>query len=539
MRSRIIISNVNMDALPRLNKVLQDTKLNVGFNTWSQYVLNPKEYCLSGYDGIIILLDGAALYQEYRSSDEVESLFLQIESFAKQNRSTKIYISDITCKSDGLVMDQAYYKKVEYEYQVNKIIYTTISHESNIVLFPLKHIIEKMGEDKAYSNQMLYMSSCPYSLSALNIIATELSRVDIYRDTVRKKCLLLDLDNTLWGGVIGEEGLDGIELSDVKEGRRYYDFQQKILEIKQTGVILAVVSKNNKEDVMPVFEKKDMLLKENDFVALKLSWNRKSDSIRELAEELNIGLDSMVFIDDNPVERDEIKTVLPEVEVCVFPEDTMELEQFARNIYETFFYIDKLSEEDRKKTEMYHANQSRSYVRKHISDINDFIKALEMQIIVSEAKEIHIQRVAQLTQKTNQFNTTTKRYSENEIANMIHSEDHKVFVGHVKDKYGDNGIAVVCILLLDGEKVYVDDFLMSCRVMERKVEYAFLRAIEKRLYELGFHELHADFFRTTKNVPAEKFYEKYGFDALQGSKYIKKIECTEEFAFIKIRYEED
>jgi len=527
-----------MDTLPKLNKVLQDTRLNVGFNTWSQYVLNPEEYCLSDYDGMVILLDGTALIQEYRSPDEVESLLLQIESFAKQNRSTKIYISNITCKNDELVIGQVHCEKEEYEYLVNKMIYTIASREPNIVVFPLKQIIERMGEDKAYSNQMFYMSSCPYSLNALRIIAAELSRVEIYRDTVRKKCLLLDLDNTLWGGVIGEDGLNGIELSDTKSGRRYYDFQKRILEIKQTGVILAAVSKNNKEDVMPVFEKKNMLLKENDFVALKLGWNRKSDSIRELAEELNIGLDSMVFIDDNPVERNEIKTVLPEVEVCDFPEDTMELERFARNIYETFFYIDKPSEEDRKKTEMYHANQRRNYVRKHISDINDFIKALEMQLIVSEAKENHIQRVAQLTQKTNQFNTTTKRYSENEIAQMIHSEKYKVFVGRVKDKYGDNGIAVLCILLLDEKKAYIDEFLMSCRVMERKVEYAFLRAIEKKLYEFGFHELHAYFFKTTKNVPAEKFYEKYGFDVLQDGKYIKKIECPEESAFIKIRYGE-
>lgn len=539
MRSRIIISNVTMDALPKLNKVLQDTKLNVGFNTWSQYVLSPKEYRLSDYDGMIILLDGAALFQEYRSPDEVEDLLLQMESFAKQNRSTKIYISDITCKNDGLTMDQVHYEKAEYEYLINKMIYTIASHEPNIVVFPLKHIIEKMGEDKAYSNQMLYMSSCPYSLNALSIIAAELSRVEIYCDTVRKKCLLLDLDNTLWGGVIGEDGLDGIELSDTKAGRRYYDFQKRILEIKQTGIILAAVSKNNREDVIPVFQKKNMLLKEVDFVALKLSWNRKSDSIRELAEELNIGLDSMVFIDDNPVERDEVKTVLPEVEVCDFPEDTMELERFARNIYETFFYVDKPSEEDRKKTEMYQANQRRSYVRKHISDINDFMKALEMQLIVSEAKENHIQRVAQLTQKTNQFNTTTKRYSENKIAKMIHSENYKVFIGHVKDKYGDNGIAALCILLLDGKKVYVDEFLMSCRVMERKIEYAFLSAIEKRLYELGFHELHAEFIKTMKNVPAEKFYEKYGFDVLEDGRYIKKIECPRESAFIKIRYGED
>lgn len=539
MKNRIIISNVTMDALPKLNKVLQDTRLNVGFNTWTQYVLSPDVYCLSDYDGVIILLDGGVLFQEYGNPDEVERILLQIVYFAKQNRSIKIYISDITCKNDGLVIDQIHYNKAEYEYLVNKSIYTMASQESNIVVFPLKHIIEKVGEDRAYSNQMFYMSSCPYSLNTLNIIASQISRMEIYRDTVRKKCLLLDLDNTLWGGVIGEDGLEGIELSDTKEGRRYYDFQKRLLEIKNTGVILAAVSKNNKEDVMPVFLKRNMLLKENDFVALKLNWNRKSDSIRELAEELNIGLDSMVFIDDNPIERDEVKTALPEVEVCNFPDDTMELERFACNIYETFFYIDKPSEEDQKKTEMYHANRRRSYVRKQTYNINDFLKELEMEIIVFEAKENHIQRVAQLTQKTNQFNMTVKRYSENEIAKMLYSEKYKIFVGHVKDKYGDNGIAVLCILLLEEKKVYVDEFLMSCRVMERKVEYAFLGAVEKRLYELGFYELYADFFKTTKNVPAEKFYKEYGFDALQDGKYLKKIECPEESAFIKIRYEED
>lgn len=542
MKNRIILSNVNLNALPKLNKVMKNTDLGVGFNTWSQYVLNPEEYCLSDYDGIIILLDGNALFHEYRDPGEVESLLLQIEVFAKQNRSTKIYMSDITCKNDRLVIDQIYCEKAEYEYLVNKIIYAMASYVSNIVIFPLKHIVQQMGENKAYSNQMLYISSCPYSLNALRIVAAELSQVEIYREDVRKKCLLLDLDNTLWGGVIGEDGLYGIELSDNGAGRRYYDFQRKILEIKQTGIILAIVSKNNKEDVMPVFRQKSMLLKENDFVALKINWNRKSDSIRELAEELNIGLDSIVVIDDNPVEREEIRNALPEVEVCDFPEDTMELEQFAQNVYETFFYIDKPSEEDRGKTEMYHANQRRSHVRKQVSDMNDFIRALEMQITVSEANEDHVQRVAQLTQKTNQFNTTTKRYSESEIAKMIHSEKYKVFVGRVKDKYGDNGIAALCILLLDKKRAYVDEFLMSCRVMERKVEYAFLGAIEKRLYELGYHVLYANFVKTAKNLPAEKFYGKYGFTALQDGRdgeYVKEIVCPDNFALIKIYFEEN
>lgn len=537
--NRIVISNVNMDALPKLNKALHGTRLNIGFNTWSQYVLNPEEYCLSDYDGIIILLDGSTLFQEYRNSDEVENLLFRVELYAKENRSTKIYISDVVCKNDRLTIDQVYCEKAKYEYVVNKMIYAMASREANIVVFPLKSIIREIGEEKAYSNQMLYMSSSPYSLNALRSIATVLSQMEIYRNTARKKCLVLDLDNTLWGGVIGEDGLDGIELSNDKAGRRYYDFQRKILEIKQTGIILAIVSKNNKDDVMPVFDKKSMLLKENDFVALKLSWNRKSDSIRELAEELNIGLDSMVFIDDNPIERNEIKTVLPEVEVCEFPDDTMELEKFARYIYDTFFYIDKPSEEDQKKTEMYHANQRRNYIHKHISDINDFIEALQMQIIVSEAKENHIQRVAQMTQKTNQFNTTTKRYSENDIAKMILSDNYKIFVGHVKDKYGDNGIVVLCILLLHGKEVYIDDFLMSCRVMERKVEYAFLRAVERKLYEFGFRDFYADFIKTMKNVPAEKFYEKYGFDKLNNGKYFKKIEYSEEFPFINIIYGEE
>ena len=520
----IILSNVTLNMLPRMVKMLKGVKVGEGFNNWIQYVLNPDAYDLSSNDQIFIILDGESLRVDYPDAKEVVSLLGSVARYASAHQKTKIYLSNIQCNELSMVSSSEYHLIESYEAAVNTAVTKFAGSNSNIVLFPLKQIILCSGLESMYSDKMKYMSSCPYSMAGLKKIADNIAKLCCFRSETRKKCLILDMDNTLWGGAIGEEGVDGIELSDHKEGARFYDFQKRILEIKKTGIILAVVSKNNLEDVLPVFNRRDMLIKKDDLVALKLSWEPKSVVIRQLATDLNIGLDSMVFVDDNPIEREEVKREIPDINVPEFPTDTTSLSDFGLQLYNQYFYTDRILDEDIKKTAMYQANAERGELRRSVGSLDDFIKSLNMNLVISIDNDESVPRVAQMTQKTNQFNETTRRYSEADIEGFMQSEDYHVITGKVSDRFGDNGIVVLCIVKLDGTVASIDEFLMSCRVMGRKVEYEFLKRIETFLAEKGYKELKAEYIPTAKNSPASEFYSTYGFKEVSDKKYFKKCE---------------
>jgi FkbH-like protein len=324
----------------------------------------------------------------------------------------------------------------------------------------------------------------------------------------RKKCMVLDLDNTLWGGVVGEVGMEGIELSDYKEGARYKDFQKKLKEIKDLGIILAVVSKNNFDDAIKVIrEHKHMVLKEEDFVALKINWDLKSQNIRDLSEELNIGLDSIVFIDDNPVERESVKRELPEVTVPGFPQDTSELLNFAVELYHNYFYTLDITDEDTVKTEIYRQNMKRRDAQKSSASYEDFLKSLETKIEIRRISAENVQRAAQLTQKTNQFNLTTKRYSEQELLALIDEEGFEGFVAYVSDRFGDNGmVSVVITKRKTDTEIELDTFLLSCRVMGRFIEEQIIGFIEDLYKKSGYKRLVTYYKPTEKNAPVKDFF---------------------------------
>ena len=533
----LLLSNVTMNMITKMNPEFKKVDVNDGYDTWVQYLLNPSFYNLDAYHCIIILLDGGRLFNEYGNANTMKETLDIIDSFAKNNLQFKIYLSSIDCYKNEIFSLLGYQEEEKFEYETNKKIYSISERNDNVVIFPLKQIAKEMGTEGFYSSKMSYLSSCPYSLKALKEIASSLSMLDVFNSKPRKKCLILDLDNTLWGGVIGEDGVEGIELSDHNEGRRFFDFQKTILQIKNTGIILAIVSKNNLKDVEPVFEKSEMLLKESDFLVLKIGWENKSDYIREIAFELNIGLDSMVFVDDNPVEREQVKREIPEVVVPDFPIDTTDLSLFGKQLYFKYFYIDKALTEDINKTEMYKANIERKKLRSEIKNIDDYIKSLCINLRISKDIRTAIPRIAQMTQKTNQFNLTTKRYSEKDIDSFISDSSYQVFTGTVTDKFGNNGMTILCIIKIIEEIAYIDEFLMSCRVMGRKIEYTFLQYVENILFNNGVELLKAKYIRNEKNAPAAVFYENYGFNSDDGENYSKKTENKSIPELMKIEYD--
>lgn len=323
----------------------------------------------------------------------------------------------------------------------------------------------------------------------------------------RKKCLVLDLDNTLWGGILGEDGIDGIKLSGDYPGKAFHYFQESLQKLGSNGIILTICSKNNESDVLEALASNPyMVLKKDDFAARRINWKDKASNIREIAEELNIGMDSMVFVDDNPTERELIRQTLPMVEVPNFPTQPYELLKFAKELNETYFRVYDITDEDKQKTAQYKANALRSQSQATFTDLDSFIKSLGISIKIEPANDFNIQRIAQMTQKTNQFNLTTKRYSESDIRSYIGS-GWKVYCMSVSDRFGDYGITGC--MFLNGEEI--DTLLLSCRILGKGIEYAFVKSILQLLKNMGYNSVKGNYLPTAKNGQVSDFYDRCGF----------------------------
>lgn len=342
----------------------------------------------------------------------------------------------------------------------------------------------------------------------------------------RRKCLVLDLDNTIWGGVLGEDGIDGIKIGGDYPGNAFLYFQQALSALSKTGVILAVCSKNNEADVLEVWEKNPFIHLGRKYIsAYRINWNNKADNIRELAAELNIGLDSMVFVDDNPTERELVRRELPMVAVPDFPKKPYGLMELYSNLVEEYFRSPSLTEEDKGKTEQYRANAMRAQAERQFSDLAGFIRSLNIKIRLMSADSFNIPRIAQMTQKTNQFNLTTHRYSDSDIQAFV---DHGYMVkcASVSDRFGDNGITGAAIIRLDGEKAHIESFLLSCRILGKGIETAILNSLLNHLFEQGIKSVTADFIRTAKNSQVADFYDRHGFELVEETSCEKKYALT-------------
>jgi FkbH-like protein len=267
---------------------------------------------------------------------------------------------------------------------------------------------------------------------------------------------------------------------------------------------LAICSKNNQTDVEALFAAREMPLSLKDFACTRINWNDKATNIREIAQELNIGLDSMVFADDNPTERELIRQQLPMVEVPEWPAQPYELPMFYARLVEDYFSVYTLTDEDKQKTEQYRQNANRAQAQAHFTDMEDFLRSLEMRLTIAPATDVSIPRIAQMTQKTNQFNLTTKRYTEDDIRLLL-SKGAKIWTLAVKDRFGDNGVAGLMILIPDNGWI-IDTLLMSCRVLGKGIEEAFFKTVIGR-YEGA---LAAQYIPTAKNGHVAEFYERMG-----------------------------
>ncbi|WP_233552350.1 HAD family hydrolase [Petrotoga sp. Shatin.DS.tank11.9.2.9.3] len=437
-----------------------------------------------------------------------------IEKAVKDNSDKKFFVSTIDVHEDSIhAIKDFNIKDKEIENNWLKHLYKLNNDYPNFFIFDLKELITNVGRKNFYSKKLWYLGGMKFSNYGENIIVEEITNIINALEKSRKKCLVLDLDNTLWGGVVGDIGIENIELSEFKEGARYKDFQKRIKELKELGVLLAICSKNEENYAMDVFEKnKEMVLKSDDFIIKKINWQPKSKNISEIADELNIGLDSIVFIDDSRFEREEVKSNLPQVIVPEFPEDTSNLENFIIDVYKNYFYTINQTEEDKKKTKMYVDNIKRETEKKKSASIDEFLEKLNTKIYLWKLKPENLQRAHQLIHKTNQFNLTTKRYSEKQLQEFMNDPYYEIYVSRVEDKFGDNGIVFLLIAKKDDNKILIDSLIMSCRVMERFIEDRIISYLEDQWFKDGFQEIESTYLKTERNKPVENLFERLGYE---------------------------
>lgn len=377
-------------------------------------------------------------------------------------------------------------------------------------LMPLDAVLGWVGQERSHHPKTWHMGSMRIAEAALPELARYSVRYVKALMGLTRKCVVLDLDGTLWGGIVGEAGAEGIALGPTAPGIEYVEFQRALLGLTRRGVLLAVCSKNNPEDALPVIRAHPhMVLREEHFAAMRVNWNNKADGIAEIAEELNIGLDSLVFIDDNPNERELVRQLLPEVLTVELPRDPSLYRRMLEDM--TDFDLLALTAEDEKRAVRYQANAKRRAEKFAAGSLEEYLRSLEIRVEIGLASPDSLVRLVQMFNKTNQFNLTTRRYQAEDVTRFMQSDAYRVYDLRVADRFGDHGLVGTAVVRAEGEEWRIDSLLMSCRVMGLGVETAFLERICSDAAGGGAQRLVGEFVPTRKNHPVRELYGQHGF----------------------------
>ena len=419
----------------------------------------------------------------------------------------------------------SYANKVEssFSFQVRKLNYELMklaSQYPNLFICDIAGLQNMLGRRFMFAPNVYMTTEMVLSVNALPYVASRVVDIIAAIKGQFKKCLILDLDNTVWGGVIGDDGLEGIELGHgLGIGKAFTEFQMWVKKLKQRGIIICVASKNNEETAREPFEKHpDMVLKLDDIAVFQANWETKVDNIRTIQSVLNIGFDSMVFLDDNPFERNMVRENIPGITVPELPDDpAMYLEYlYSLNLFETASY----SNADKDRTKQYQVEAKRVSLSKSFTNEADFLKSLNMVSTVSGFTRFNTPRVAQLSQRSNQFNLRTIRYTEADIESMANDPNVIDLSFTLEDKFGDNGlIAVVIMKQQDVDTLFVDTWFMSCRVLKRGMENFTLNTMAEYAKEKGYKRIIGEYIPTPKNKMVELHYPNLGFTQLEPESY--------------------
>lgn len=389
-------------------------------------------------------------------------------------------------------------------------------HE-HFYIYDIQYESAAFGLDRWTDPSYWHMYKYAMSMQAIPDFAFHLSHIIKAVFGKNKKAFVLDLDNTLWGGIVGDDGPENLEIGqETSMGQVYQEFQGYLKEHKKIGVLLNVDSKNEEENALAGLKHPEGILKPEDFIVIKANWLPKSQNLTEIASELNIGRDALVFVDDNPAEREIIRQHVPETAVPEMTDgDQVNPDQFIRILDKNaYFEVVTLSEDDKHRNEMYKANAMRKEQEESFGNYSDFLKSLEMEAVIRGFEPVYYSRIAQLTNKSNQFNLTTKRMTQAEVEQMAQDPGYITLYGKLKDKFGDNGVVSLVIGKKNGDTLELILWLMSCRVLKRDMEQAMLDTLVLQSRESGIRKLHGYYYKTAKNAMVKDFYGAMGFQKL-------------------------
>lgn len=521
-RKLALLSNVNMDFVIRLLQKHSRIWAGEGYGNELGQLMDPDSaFHAYGAELIFLVMDLMELLGHDLSvtaaGRRIDGWFDSVEAALEDG---KLYcISDAYLWGSELAVLADAGQKAALEHLWQERLTALCAERKNVRILPYRRLIETLGEENSFSLKTWYLGKIPLKQEAQKRLCGLIQEMARIEERVPKKVLLLDLDNTLWGGLAGEREHTPVELSEERGGLAYKNLQRVLLQIQRQGVLLGIVSKNNEADAMEILERHPhMALRPEDFAARRINWKPKHENILEIAEELNLGLDAFVFWDDSPQERQLVRELLPQVAVPDFPEQKELLAPAMGEIYREYFAKPTLTQEDLARTAQYAANAAREGLREAAGSFEDYLRELAI-VAVRVRPKAHFDRLLQLMNKTNQFNLTTRRYTQGEMAQVLQDPKKFIYLYRILDRFGDNGIVAAAVADCGGEVPVLTDFVMSCRVMGKRVEYALMGDIERDLRRRGYGALRGRYIPTAKNGPAADFYERLGYLPLEPGIY--------------------
>ena len=488
--------------------------------TSSLYDFNP--------DAILISYSGRKLQSKFYDLDDSAKTEFAYEFAGKIEELTdilsdrlqsKILLTNIDELNDGVFGNYSSAVKNSFLNQARRLnveLMDLAEKKSNLYLIDVQDLLSRNGLVDSFTSSLYINADLPYSLDFTAQVAGQIVGLIHTLLGKFKKCLILDLDNTTWGGIIGDDGMDGIEVGSLGIGKAFTNLQKWAKALMQRGIILAVCSKNEESTAKEPFEKHpEMILRLEDIAVFVANWNNKADNIREIKTILNIGFDSMVFLDDNPMEREIVRKSVPEVTVPELPEDPAEYVDFlaGQNLFETVSF----SGNDTSRTKQYQEESKRRSYSKKFTDVNAFLGSLNMKSKVQPITSFDVQRVSQLSQRSNQFNLRTIRYTPDDIERIMNSDKHLHFTAYLEDNFGEYGLILFAILeQTQADAYFVDSWVMSCRVANRGLEQFLFNIIADEAKAKGAKRIVGEHIPSKKNMPVKDHFKKLGFSEKDG-----------------------
>ncbi len=471
------------------------------------------------------------------ATNELETIE-NIYSNLTNNLNAKVIYYNYTEIDDSVFGNYATKTESSFLFQLRKLNYELMvlaAKNPNLFLCDLSSIQNQVGKVNFFHTSVYINTEMVLSIDVLpNVASKTIDIINTFNGKF-KKCVILDLDNTTWGGIIGDDGIENIQIGSLGIGKAFSEFQYWIKKLKNRGIIIAVCSKNTESVAKEPFEKHpDMVLRLDDISVFIANWDNKADNIRQIQTILNIGFDSMVFLDDNPFERNIVRENIPEICVPELPEDPADYLEYlyTLNLFETVSF----SNEDAERTKLYQIEAQRATIQQKFTNEDDFLKNLNMLSLVESFNKFNRPRVAQLSQRSNQFNLRTVRYTDTDIEKLSLSSDYFTFAFTLEDKFGDNGLICVIILKKEAaETVFIETWFMSCRVLKRTMENFVLNTIVNFCKENGFEILKGEYIPTTKNEMVKDHYLNLGFKENDTFWTLNTSDYQEKLTYIAIK----